>query len=59
MKYGTDIYGAHKMNPNNFGDLPTFSFAPPAGQDFYLLMLWFMTRYLQSKRHVLILHYCK
>lgn len=34
MEFGTDIHGAKKMNPANFGDSLTFYVAHPADQNF-------------------------
>ncbi len=37
MKFGTDIHGAQRMNPENYFHGPlTFPLAPPSGQGFHL-----------------------
>ncbi len=36
MKFGTDIRGSERMNPNDFGDPLAFYVAPRADQTFHL-----------------------
>ncbi len=39
MAIGRDIYGAQRMNHNNFGDPVTFTLAPPAAQSITVIAL--------------------
>lgn len=36
LKFGADIHGAQRMNPNDSDDPLTLQIAPPAGQTFHL-----------------------
>ncbi len=36
LKFCTDIHGAQRINPNDFGDPLTFPLAPPAGITYHL-----------------------
>ncbi len=38
MKFGTDIYGAQRMNPSYFGNPPSFSSSATSGLKFSLIL---------------------
>ncbi len=47
MKFGIDIYGDERMNPDDFSDPLIFPLAPPAAQSFHLTSArWISTNFL-------------
>ncbi len=45
VRFGADIHGSQRMNPNDFGDHLTFPPAPPMGQSFHLRTRFYINNY--------------